>query len=247
MKPRSASSPGRGLTTIACLLCCTLLHACGSSSEPAAERGRQLFESKALSQSHLNDYTCGTCHDAQAGARATKKTGGALAGATLRAQFWGGQEPDLLGAINACRNYFMYDNVPLAATEEPARLLYAYLASLEPGDASPSPFTIVTQIDALPRGDATHGESLFAEACLPCHGAMHDGVGRLGPRLPILPEDTIAAHAGYSPRVLRLVFTEKIRHGLFLGYGGVMPPFSREVLSDQDVSDLLEALGVIAE
>jgi len=43
------------------------------------------------------------------------------------------------------------------------------------------------------------------------------------------------------------VFTEKIRHGLFLGYGGVMPPFSREVLSDQDVSDLLEALGVIAE
>ncbi len=76
---------------------------------------------------------------------------------------------------------------------------------------------------------------------------MHDGVGRLNETIPILPEDTIVAHAQYSARVQRLVFTEKIRHGLFLGYGGVMPPFSAELLSDQDVSDLLEALGVLGE
>jgi thiosulfate dehydrogenase len=45
--------------------------------------------------------------------------------------------------------------------------------------------------------------------------------------------------------VQRLIFTEKIRHGLFLGYGGTMPPFSSQLLSDAEVSDLLEALGVL--
>jgi len=62
-----------------------------------------------------------------------------------------------------------------------------------------------------------------------------------------LPEDTLAEHAGYSLRSQRLVFIEKIRHGLFLGYGGDMPPFSKEQLSDAEISDVLEALGVFGE
>ncbi|MEI9941934.1 MAG: c-type cytochrome [Pseudomonadota bacterium] len=225
-----------------------LLSACGSTFEPGAvDQGRQLFESKALSQSHLNDYTCATCHDTEASTPPSKKAGGALAGVTLRSVFWGDQEADLLGSINACRNYFMSDNVALSASDEQARSLYAYLASLEPGDADPIPFTIVTTIDALPRGDESRGRALFAVTCIACHGRMHDGVGRLNATVPILPEDTVAAHSEYSARVQRLVFTEKIRHGLFLGYGGVMPPFSQELLSDEDVSDLLEGLGVLGE
>jgi len=229
-------------------LCSLLLSACGSSSEPSAvERGRQLFESKALSQSRLNDYTCASCHDLVASTPPSKKAGGALAGVTLRSTFWNDQEADLLSSINACRNFFMSDNQPLSATDDRARSLYAYLQSLEPGDAAPIPFTVVTTIDPLPRGDATHGELLFAQTCLYCHGTTHDGAGRLSERMPILPEDTLVAHAQYTPRIQRLVFTEKIRHGLFLGYGGVMPPFSKELLSDADVSDLLEFLGVLGE
>jgi len=219
------------------------------------ERGQQLFESKALSQSHLNDYTCATCHDTVVSNPPSKKAGGALAGVTLRSTFWGGQVADLLGSVNACRNDFMGDNQPLHASDEQARALYAYLVSLEPGNASAIPFTIVTTIDPLARGETpeaissaeSHGELLYAQTCQYCHGSKHDGLGRLSARVPILPEDTLVAHAQYSARVQRLIFTEKIRHGLFLGYGGLMPPFSTELLSDQDVSDLLEALGVLGE
>ena len=185
------------------------------------------------------------CHATQATTRPSKQTGAALAGVTLRSSFWGGQEADLLSSINACRDSFMGDTHALSANDEQARALYAYLTSLEPGDAGPQPFTVVTSIEALPRGEEGHGRVLYAQACALCHGGMHTGESRLSERLPILPEDTLVAHAQYTARVQRLIFTEKIRHGLFLGYGGQMPPFSAEILSDADVSDLLEALGVI--
>lgn len=237
------------LQTVLSVLCCSLLAACSSdvSGPSAVERGQQLFDSKALSTSSLNDFTCDSCHDLQRTAPPPIKTGAALAGVTRRTQFWGGQEDDLLRAINDCRNYFMVDNQPLKATDEDARALYAYLQSGEPGDDQPQPFTVVTNILALPRGDADSGNHLYVWACASCHGEMHDGSGRLSSRVPILPEETLAAHTEFTPRVVRLIFTEKIRHGLFLNYSGTMPPFSAERLSDQDISDLLEALGVLGE
>ncbi len=237
------------LQTAVTLLCCSLLGACSSdaSGPTAVEHGQQLFESKALSSSSLNDFSCASCHDLQASGPPPIKTGAPLAGATLRARFWGGQDDDLLRAINDCRNYFMVDNQPLTATDEDARSLYAYLQSAEPGDDQPQPFTVVTDILALPRGDADSGNHLYGWACASCHGEMHDGSGRLSARVPILPEETLAAHTEFTPRVVRLIFTEKIRHGLFLNYSGTMPPFSTERLSDQDISDLLEALGVLGE
>jgi len=251
MNRRHTTQSVSQLREIAALLFCgCLLSACGAASEPSAvDQGRQLFESKALSRSNLNDYTCATCHDTEANTPPSKKSGGALSGVTLRSRFWGGQQADLLGSINACRNYFMGDNQPLTASDANARSLYAYLESLEPGDANPIPFTIVTNIEPLARGDEARGQVLYAQACLHCHGGTHDGLSRLSERIPIVPEDTLAdpEHAAYSPRVQRLIFTEKIRHGLFLGYGGVMPPFSTELLSDAEVSDVLEALGVLGE
>jgi len=240
----------------ACLLGCGFVSACGSTSgQSDIDEGRDLFQSKALSRSHLNDYACVTCHDSVASSPPSKKAGGALAGVTLRSSFWGGQVADLLGSVNACRSNFMGDSQPLTEKGEQARDLYASLASLEPGDAEPIPFTVVANIDALPRGatpDAiataqAHGQELYALTCQYCHGSMHDGLGRLSSQVPLLPEQTIVEHAAYSARIQRLIFTEKIRHGLFLGYGGVMPPFSAELLSDQDVSDVLEALGVLGE
>lgn len=230
------------------LLSSALLGACSSGSEQSAvDHGKQLFESKALSSSGLNFYSCGSCHDLEPAGPPLIKTGAPLAGATLRSLFWGGQDNDLLRAINDCRNYFMVDNQPLAASDADARALYAYLQSFEPGDGATQPFSIVSTIEALPRGDADSGNQLYFSSCISCHGAMHNGAGRLNGQIPVLPEETLAAHTEFTPRVVRLIFTEKIRHGLFLGYGGVMPPFSSERLSDQDVSDLLEALGVLGE
>lgn len=233
-----------------CGLACCLAAACseapsGTGSE--VERGRALWNSRELSPSTLNAYACATCHDAGALSSTFVKPGANLAGVTLRPSFWGGQENDLLASVNACRREFMVASEPLVATEPNAVALYAYLSRLEPLEPRAVPFTIVRSIEPLPRGNATRGELTFSEACYYCHGSKHTGSGRLNERVPVLPEDTLAEHAEFSARVQRLIFIEKIRHGLFLGYGGDMPPFSLEVLSDAQISDLLEALGVLGE
>ncbi len=213
-----------------------------------ALRGRQLFASGALSPSHLNLFACTTCHDAVPSTDPDDhKTGGAMAGVTQRTSYWGAQENDLLQSINACRAQFMDVSAPIAPSDPDAKDLYAYLESLEPGDADPVAFTVVRSIADLPRGDATAGQVLFATTCTACHGAMHTGAGRLGARIPVLPEGTLIAHVDFSPAAQRLVFIEKIRHGGFLGFGGDMPPYSLEVLPDAAVSDLLEALGALGQ
>src|SRR4051812_39864745 len=135
--------PGGPRFSIMAWLCGSLLVACGASPDDgAAPRGQALFESKALSSSSLNDYTCATCHDLKAQPPPPIKTGAALAGVTLRSSFWGGQENELLRAINDCRNFFMADNLPLLASDQDARALYAYLEGFEPGDDTPSPFSV---------------------------------------------------------------------------------------------------------
>lgn len=224
-----------------------LAGATACSADPSAvERGRALFQSTALSPSKLNTFSCATCHDVKTDGAANEiKTGAMLAGATLRPSFWGGGENDLLRAINACRSYFMIASTPLRADEPAAEDLYAYLSSLEPGDPASVPFTVAMGIDELPRGDAEAGAALYTKTCASCHGAMHTGLGRMGSRTPLLPEQTLIEHMNYDPRSQRLVFIEKIRHGGFFGYGGDMPPYSTELLDDRVVSDLLEAMGVL--
>ena len=216
----------------------------GGSGDVA--RGRELFRTPGALALNLRGYSCETCHDADASpASSPLKTGAPLAGVTLRPSFWNGQESDLLRALNVCRSEFMNSPEPLTAAEPDAAALYAFLASLEPGDARPAPFTVVREIGDVPRGDAAAGNTAYAGACAPCHGALHTGAGRLSDGIPILPEDTLLKHANYSPRDQRLVVIEKVRHGGFLGFAGEMPPFSTEVLDDQSLSDILELLGVL--
>jgi thiosulfate dehydrogenase len=224
-----------------------LVFTAGCGADPSrVERGRALLQSTALSPSRLNTFSCATCHDATPDQTGEEiKAGAALAGSTLRPTYWGGSENDLLRAVNACRNHFMIASTPLAADDPDAEDLYAYLSSLEPGNADPVPFTVVTFIEELPRGDSAAGATLYTKACASCHGDMHTAQGRMSSRVPLLPEQTLADHANYDPRSQRLVFIEKIRHGGFLGYGGDMPPYSTEVLDDRAVSDLLEAMGVL--
>jgi thiosulfate dehydrogenase len=222
-----------------------LFTACATAAQDGpVERGRDLFRSTELSPSKGNSYTCSTCHDELAVGELIKP-GALMAGVTLRSSYWGGQQSDLLRAVNDCRRYFMAANVPLTADEPDAVGLYAYLESLAAIDKSdPVDFTVVRTISDVPRGDASSGAVLYERACANCHGSAHEGTGRLALGAPILPQDTLAEHVNFSARAQRLVFIEKIRHGGFLGYGGTMPPYSTEVLSDQDISDILEALAV---
>jgi len=136
---------------------------------------------------------------------------------------------------------------PLDPYSVDGEALYSYLVSLKPGDARAVPFTIARAIQDVPRGDAVRGRRVYDQTCGHCHGALHDGNGRLNARFPILPEQVLAEHAEYTPLQQRLVFVEKVRHGGFLGYGGDMPPYSLEVLSDAELSDLLEALDLVGD
>jgi thiosulfate dehydrogenase len=212
----------------------------------AAARGAALYDSGQLSASTLNRYSCATCHDLHAPS-AVRKPGALMAGATQRTSFWGGQQNDLLAAINDCRAYFMVANEPLEPRSPMAADLDAYLESLEPGPTEDVAFSVVRRIEPIARGDAERGEELYATSCGYCHGAAHTGAGRLSERVTILPEETNAEHAELSLRVQRIVFIEKVRHGAFLGYGGDMPPFSLEVLSDAELADILEFMGVLGE
>src|SRR5262245_48222237 len=72
----------------------------------AVEHGEALFHDPMASKSSANKYSCATCHEATAGeAGQTILTGSPLAGAVKRPSYWGGQELDLLRAINHCLYY----------------------------------------------------------------------------------------------------------------------------------------------
>ncbi|RYE86129.1 MAG: cytochrome c, partial [Myxococcales bacterium] len=122
--------------------------------------------------------------------------------------------------------------------------LYAFLDALPATRVDPVPFTVVASVQDVPTGDVARGEALYGQACQSCHGTLHEGAGRLR-TASRLPEDTIAEHAKYGAAELRLTAIEKIRHGLFLDYGGRMPPFSTETLSDQELGDVLQYLGFL--
>jgi thiosulfate dehydrogenase len=215
----------------------------------AVEHGEALFHDPAVAKSSFNKYSCATCHEATAGeAGQAILTGAPLAGAVMRPSYWGGQELDLLQAINNCLYYFMLKDKAWTADDVDARAMYAYLETLK-GDGESqkaAPFTVVYVLYDTPNGDAKRGEATYGRACASCHGPAHTGEGRLVERASVLPEAAIAEHPPdkYTDNDRRLVFIEKIRHGAFVGYSGQMPPFSKEKLSDQDIGDLLGFFGL---
>ena len=225
--------------------------ACGTKTDTRDVRGTPeqhgaaIFKDKAASPSTLNTFSCATCHAVAASDVGDRiLPGGVLAGAPARPAYWQGQEGDLLRAVNHCRYYFMGAPDPWTKDDEEAKAVYAYLVSLPGGTPSAVPFTVVAAVVDLPAGDAKAGEAVYARACKTCHGSAHTGDGRSPARAPKLPEQTLAEHAQYSRTDQRLVFVEKVRHGGFLGYGGNMPPFSKEALSDADLGALVAFLGL---
>lgn len=234
----------------AALLCAAGLSGCSGDPETkvvdatAAEHGKALFRDPSIAGNSVNTYACSTCHAAIAGEAGDAILPGApLAGAVDRPSYWGGQQGELLGAINDCLYFFMFKDEPWTADEEDAEAMYAYLQSL-PADGEAkkaAPFTPVYGLVSPPAGEAARGDEVYGRACASCHGAAHTGAGRIVDRAPALPEETLEAHplSTYTASERRMVFVEKIRHGGFVGYGGQMPPFSIEQLSEQDIGDLL--------
>lgn len=216
--------------------------------QSAVEHGAALFDDPGVVKSPFNAYACSTCHEAKPGGTSLILPGAPLEGAVDRPSYWGGSEVELLRAINHCLYFFMLKDEPWTPADTEARAIYAYLESLPggPSSAAAVPFTIAVAVEDPPPGDAARGNEVYARACASCHGALHTGAGRLVERATILPEGWLEAHPldEYTPLERRLLLVEKVRHGGFLGYGGQMPPFSRERLRDQDLGDLLTTFGV---
>lgn len=104
--------------------------------------------------------------------------------------------------------------VPLF-TEAQIDALTSYVQSLSPAPADHS-------LPVVMGGDVNRGRKLFAENCAQCHGAAGDG--------------SSVGYANVAPSLeTATVFQvgEAIRAG-----PGVMPRFSRDVLSDRDVDDI---------
>ncbi len=225
---------------------------CGDVSEPTVEtvtpedRGRELFFQGAALGRSGNLVSCSVCH-ADLDRALPGQSGAALARLAERPSYWGGQENDLLRSVNQCLYWFMGRAEPLAVGDPDGDDLFAYLVSIDGADsaAAAQPFTLGEVVWPGP-GAAELGEVVYADACQHCHGARSTGEGALIPTSPVLPEETLAAHPDpeYSVEDRRLVFVEKVRHGPFLGYGGTMPPFSTDSLSDADLANLLTYLAV---
>lgn len=221
------------------------LAACGGDEKnerSAADRGRELFTSPTLSRNSYNDLACVSCHVISADD--TRLLPGApMPGVLARPSYWGGDELDLLESLNQCLTGFMLETRGLAHDDPRAVDLYAFFESLPPIWPEAQPFSFVREIGAVPVGDVARGEAVYAAACLSCHGAVHTGEGRTVELAVVIPEETLSVHGDDPTYDLRTILTEKIRHGRYLGFGGFMPPFSQERLSDQDVGDLLAFMG----
>lgn len=225
---------------LACLIACS-----DPAVEPAhgtaVEHGEALFSDPKASTSASNPFACATCHTSGAPAEGIL-TGASLAGVAARRSFWGGARVDLLEAINDCRMSFMDARAPWRADDEDARAMWAFLAS-RPGPTDPAPFTVEREPGELPPGDPVAGRTAFDLACARCHGRVHDGEGRIASFVPRLPDEVDAAHADLSAPERRRIYARKVRLGAFAHASGSMPPFSREVLSDEDVAAILAFLG----
>lgn len=224
---------------------------CGDTERvaPLAERGAQLAGDPAVSRS-TNSFSCLTCHAARA--QGTRVLPGApLQGAARRPTFWGGEVTHLREAVERCWINFMR-GAPADLDGPDGQAIGAWLESLAPAGSTEGTAAVPmtwprTVRDPGAGGDRTRGQAVWNRACFTCHGAIGTGAGRLDARTAIVPRDTETEHcdddiavAGYTDRqaYIRAVMTEKTRHGSFLGYAGVMPPFSTEVLSDADMRDL---------
>lgn len=219
------------------------LAACGGEIS-GAERGEEVFASRDLSPSDLNVFSCATCHTADEGPGATDGLPGyRLFGVAARSRYWGDDYGRLKDAVDACLVFFMKSE-PLAGEDEDFHALYEYLVSITPDGATDEAyaFTVVENVEDVPRGDAGAGEMVYRRACQSCHGEAFTADGsilREEVNLPGVTDTYPQEFPGVDPS---LVVIEKVRHGRFFDIGGDMPLFSTEALPDADLGALLAFL-----
>jgi thiosulfate dehydrogenase len=233
----------------------TVTVSCGTDGRiaPLAEKGAVLASDPRVTRSQYNAFACTTCHTVRTASNNTRVLPGApLQGVARRPTYWNGEVVHLREAVTRCWTRFMR-GVATDLDGPNGEALDAWLLSISPENSTegtaPVSMTWPRSVrDPGADGNATRGIAIWTRACSNCHGTFGAGSGRIGTSSP-LPADTYAQHcsqslateAGYPdiPSYLRAIVAEKTRHGGFLAYeGGAMPPFSREVISDDDIRDI---------
>ncbi|MBL8684194.1 MAG: c-type cytochrome [Myxococcales bacterium] len=221
-----------------------LLGALAARCAPSIDRDP--LDDPTISRSRFNAFRCTTCHAIGAGDPRILP-GARLDGALARRSFWGGAIATARGAVDECFAHFMRGDSLDREPDAEARLLrrLSELRAVSGALTDTVPFTVVSETAPPTGGDRARGRDLYDRACGYCHGAPHTGEGRVGATTSVLPEDTERSHpsaSGYTIETLRHTFVHKVRLGSFRGFAGTMPPFSREVLSDEDVVDIVAYL-----
>ncbi len=186
-----------------------------------------------------NTFTCATCHALrEPEADGLRRVGHPLGDAAHRPTYKNGELTQMRDAVNTCLQEWM-NAEPWTAEDERWRALEQFLEEQAPeGPAEPLRFEIVDPplTPDLEGGDADAGRELFNRSCVSCHGA--DGLGTL--LAP--PVGGRGLEAGYV--------AERVRHSgrsdsaVYDGLtGGVMPFWSADRLSDDELRDLVAWLA----
>jgi thiosulfate dehydrogenase len=211
-------------------------------------RGAEVANDRSVTRSQYNAYTCLTCHPVRAGGSLVLP-GAALTGAARRPSYWGGEVVHLREAVERCWSSFMRGDIRDLDTRD-GQALEAWLRSLSPATSTEGTTAVTMTFPRTVRDlgegtDRVRGLAAWQRACARCHGAFETGAGRIGTGASVLPRETLAEHCddellpGFERQsYIRGTVVEKTRHGSFLGYAGVMPPFATEVLPDDDLRQI---------
>jgi thiosulfate dehydrogenase len=250
-KKLGASGTARNWNTIlkiGAMLCLALalVGACGQPS--AVEAGERAFGDPRVSTSVANPFSCAFCHAVDPASAVVVPgrldAGYNLAGAAGRAGYWGARQISLLDAINVCVQRFM-GGQPLAPEAPHARQLVAYLEAQGGVAGEAATVTLIRNVTGLDgvQGDHLRGRDVYQRACGRCHGDPYTGEGRppsfahLVPEIPEHVQNRLGLETKHA-------VVGKVRQGMILGTGGVMPVYSAEALADADLADLLASMGL---
>ncbi|MYC77858.1 cytochrome c [Candidatus Poribacteria bacterium] len=223
-----------------------------------AQLGRELFHDPTFKgtikpgnrQGYATGLSCANCHadfDETANPDGLIRAGHSVVGVPHRGEAKGGmiKEADFARAAGGggfCYEHFLqrvpHDKVnPTAIPAEHAEALMAYFETIS-GDNKGPEFEIAMldndgkkaageKIGGM-SGDSSKGWELFGRACIVCHPAANKG--GIGPQL-------VRSRAPRDIDKTMVRWATKIRGG-----GSLMPFYAPDILSDQDIADILAFL-----
>lgn len=210
--------------------------------------GKMLFENAHRGRNG-NGFSCIICHDTGVdGESGIKRAGHTMMNAFNRPSWKNGNVNNLLEAVNTCLSDWMNADT-LSEDDLLWDALETYIRSISPDpNSKPISIQIVSPPNPPTGGNYERGAAIIQSlACIDCHGrdlrgVMDEGGGLLAPYLVSRPE--IPLDHEYITAKIRLSGSNQSGSYEDLTYGGNMPFWGANRISDQDVRDIAEYIAV---